>query len=941
MTAAVALGALAAALLVPLAVAGLRQRALLRMALRNIRRRRAEAVLVVAGALLGTAVITSSLVVGDVIEGSFADAARITLGPVDLTVTPNATATFEDVDAAVRAAAVDGVDGLLSATTSTASLEAPEHGTAAPQIAVVELDVEEAQAFGPDVAISGLAGVEAPGAAEILVNAATAERLDVTAGDQLRVHAYGQAVDLVVSQIVAEVGLAGYGGAIVAPGTFGSLADAGAAAPRTELLVSVDGAIFPDRALADAVGNELRAAVAHLDGIEVAAPKAAVLDDAERQGSGLSTVFSGIGMFSVLAGVLLLVNLFVMLAEERKTELGMLRAVGFTRRRLVRAFALEGAVYAIVAAAAGAVAGIGIGWVVAAVAGPMFGTGGSMPLVVEPLSLATGALAGLAISLLTIWATSLRIARLNIIRAIRDLPEPGAGRTRLRTRVLSVAGVIAGAALAVLGFASQAAVPLLLGVPVAAFSAGPLLRGVLPARTARLLVAIVVLGWGLGVNAVFPEVMGGGEMAPMVVGGVVLTAGAVALASDLDRVWTLAIQRLGRRGRGLGARLGVAYPLAHRFRTAMSLGMFSLVIFTVTLLTALSSVLGANTGSTVTQLGAGFDVVLDSNPTNPITAAELAARPDVAAVAAVARGIATFSAPSVDGTRTAPVTGYDAELLAHGGPALLERAAGYASDADAYWAVLADPSLVIAPGALLATGTESATLAVGDTVTLMAAGGEQRELTIAALGGTDWLANGALVSREVTDALLGAGAPTARTYVEVADGADAEAVAAELNAAFLAQGADARTFDAVASAGAQAFTGFLAILRGFLSFGLLVGIAGVSVVMVRAVRERRREIGMLRAMGFGSRLVRTAMLVEAGLVAGQGTVIGAALGLLVARQLLSSSDAFGGEPVAFAVPWVGLALIVVLPLAAALAASAWPAARASAIRPAIALRIAD
>lgn len=81
------LGTVAVLLLLPLIVASLRQRTLFRMAIRNISRRRAEAILVVAGALLGTAIITSSLVVGDVIEASFADSARTEYGPVDITVT--------------------------------------------------------------------------------------------------------------------------------------------------------------------------------------------------------------------------------------------------------------------------------------------------------------------------------------------------------------------------------------------------------------------------------------------------------------------------------------------------------------------------------------------------------------------------------------------------------------------------------------------------------------------------------------------------------------------------------------------------------------------------------------------------------------------------------------------------------------------------------------
>jgi putative ABC transport system permease protein len=120
-----------------------------------------------------------------------------------------------------------------------------------------------------------------------------------------------------------------------------------------------------------------------------------------------------------------------------------------------------------------------------------------------------------------------------------------------------------------------------------------------------------------------------------------------------------------------------------------------------------------------------------------------------------------------------------------------------------------------------------------------------------------------------------------------------------------------------------------------------VGIAGLGVVMVRAVRERRHEIGMLRAMGFRTGIVRAAMLSESGLIAVQGTVIGAVLGLLTTRQLLSGSDSFGDVPPPFVVPWVGLLVILGLPLVASLAATAWPASRAAAIKPAVALRAAD
>jgi putative ABC transport system permease protein len=945
----VVLGTVALLLLLPLIVAALRQRTLFTMAIRNISRRRAEAILVVAGALLGTAIITSSLVVGDVIEASFADRARTEYGPVDITVTASRQADIGKVMAQAQATDIQAIDGLLATTTSTGTLEAPGHDAAVPQVRIVEFDLSAAREFGSDPQITGLAETDVLASGEVLLNSRIAGELEVAAGEPVILHAYGSRVELVVSDVLDEVGLAGYGGAIVSPGTIEDLFASTtlvAAAPRDQLLVSLDGGVLDTRGLSDSAVADLDAAFASLPGVEIEASKAAVLDNAESQGAGLSKLFSTIGAFSVLAGILLLINLFVMLAEERKTELGMLRAVGFTRRRLTRVFAVEGAVYALAASALGAVAGIGIGWLVALVAGPIFGStaqGASTPIVIKPSSLAIGATTGLVISLVTIWVTSIRIASLNIIRAIRDLPEPKVVKVRKRTLALGVLGIIFGAGLSAAGYAGESAIPLMLGIPIAAFSAAPLLRKLVSERLARQLTAGTVLAWGLGVDPLFPEIMGDAEIIVFVLRGVVLTAGAVSLAVSLDRVWTFAIELLSRGGRGLAPRLGLAYPLARRFRTSMLLGMFSLVIFTVTILTSFSASFGNATGQTVDKIAANYDIVLDSNPANPIDVGALVARDDVAAVAGLSQDVANFEAPHLEAPRSGPITGFDADLLAQGTPGLFARDASYGNDAEVYQAVLDDPSLAIVPENFLVAGVDEAVFATGDKFTVIEPGsGKPHELTIAALGETDWLNNGALVSRELATTLFGVENVVTRSYVAVTDDAIADAVASALNSDFLVHGADARTFTEIGTEGQGQLMGFLAIMQGFLGFGLLVGIAGLGVVMVRAVRERRKEIGMLRAMGFQKGLVRTAMLSEAGLIALQGTLIGAVLGLITTKQLLmGTNESFGDEPVAFVVPWIGLSLILALPLVASLAATLGPASRAANIPPAVALRAAD
>src|SRR5690606_18923133 len=111
-------------------------------------------------------------------------------------------------------------------------------------------------------------------------------------------------------------------------------------------------------------------------------------------------------------------------------------------------------------------------------------------------------------------------------------------------------------------------------------------------------------------------------------------------------------------------------------------------------------------------------------------------------------------------------------------------------------------------------------------------------------------------------------------------------------------------------------TSFFGLMRGYLGLGLIIGIAGLGVVMLRAVRERRTEVGVLRAIGFPAPVVRRAFLLEAAFIALQGIVIGIVLGMVSSYQVLVNSDTFGEQSLPFAVPWAALAVIVAVPLAA-------------------------
>lgn len=76
-------------------------------------------------------------------------------------------------------------------------------------------------------------------------------------------------------------------------------------------------------------------------------------------------------------------------------------------------------------------------------------------------------------------------------------------------------------------------------------------------------------------------------------------------------------------------------------------------------------------------------------------------------------------------------------------------------------------------------------------------------------------------------------------------------------------------------------------------------------------------------------------------VALEGILLGSALGLVTAYLLFQNDPSFDNAGRGFPVPWVSIAVLVAATALASLAATAWPSRKASRIRPAVALRIAD
>ena len=179
-----------------------------------------------------------------------------------------------------------------------------------------------------------------------------------------------------------------------------------------------------------------------LNSLTVQPIKKQLLELADEVSTAITSVFVIFGSFSVIAGVMLIFLIFVMLAAERKPEMGIARAVGMKRRHLVQSFVYEGMAYDLVSALVGALLGIGVGLLMVTVMAAIFDQADFELAPSYTLrSFIISYSLGVVLTFATVVVSSYRASQLNIVAAIRDLPETlqsTQGESRLRLLLRSV-----------------------------------------------------------------------------------------------------------------------------------------------------------------------------------------------------------------------------------------------------------------------------------------------------------------------------------------------------------------------------------------------------------------------------------------------------------------------------------------------------------------------
>ncbi len=1060
---------LVGALLVSLStvvLVALRNRVMFKIGVRNIPRRRAQTTLIVLGLMLSTLIIAAAFTIGDTVDRSITGQVYRLLGSVDETVQAQANVVDEsfqdeDPDSVVRDPSFDmtPMQGVIQSLDSNPAFDAviPAYADIAVAInqsarqssPIFTLTGLDAQRFGnlpdlTDIKSGKHHKVSDLGSGEIFINRSAADALNAKTGDKIDITALGKTRGFTVKAVVEDTRLAGSNGiSIRLEGGVVPLNVAqevfNAPGKITTIFVSNKGDTRGGLVNAKADADAIRAAGASANQpLRVAELKRVSVDFAKTSASFFTTIFLALGLFSIGAGILLIFMIFVMLAAERKGEMGMARAVGTKRLDIVQTFLSEGMTYNIFAAAVGCMFGVGVAVIIAKVMASLFA---DFNIEISPhvtaRSLMVSYSLGVVLTFFTVTFASWRISNINIVRAIRDIPDPpmqkpdwrgrgfigtlirlffkagtkrawvirplllivavvlftsagGIGSTGIQVLVILIGTivflsfifvtfqlgplfVVGGVPLLIVGASGHDAAPLYLGLSLIPLGIALLARSFgANERITYTLAGLALIYIWLGefefhlIEKVFGKSTGDIEM--FFLSGVMITVASTFLAVYNSDLIVALILRLSAGFSSLtpSIRMAAAYPLVNKTRTGMTMAMFCLVVFSLIVIASISHNFNARFVSDRSL--AAFDVVVEDNPTNPISDLKGALSQAGSNAADNFDGVGTVSIAGLPRVRVCEVRpsttcetnssfkgyanyiarGVDAGFLSTAQVALQTRANGYGSDKDAWAAVASDPTFAIVDGSAVtgnfreafihsvdpsAKTMDPVTIQVVDRLT----GKETRVKVIGIMeDGFSSSFSGIHVSSQAFSQMFGA-PDYHRFYVKTRAGADDRQVARDIESALLATGAQADSMRYLVAKQSATITGFWKLIQGFMGLGLVVGVAAVGVIAFRTVVERRQQIGMLRALGYTKRMVGLTFMLESGFIAFGGIATGIIFGLILSNYLIRDSFSNQGA-VSFLIPYGQVALIAGLAFFSALLMTLLPSQQASNIPIATALR---
>ncbi|WP_129841714.1 ABC transporter permease [Streptomyces sp. RFCAC02] len=839
----------------------------LRTSLRNVLAHKGRMALSGIAIVLSVAFVSGTLVFSDTLESTFdrffaSTTADVTVGPAE---EENAQETgrdrtlpgavVDDVRAVDGVAQAEGAVSTSSVTVTDAEGDDVATGNGAPTMG---------GDWGPSTrGAMELAEGRAPGGpGEAVLDADTAERAGVAIGDTLTVVAVPGTFEVEVTGLAAFT--------TANPGLSTVLLEPAAA---REALLGSAGVISEVRVTAaDGVSDaELAARITEALGADTVEARTAAQVEADLGDDVgfldyLRYAMLGFAALAVLVGIFLIVNTFSMLVAQRTRELGLLRAVGASRRQVNRSVLVE----ALLLGVAGSVVGVGAGIGLAAGLLKLMSAAGVevdlARLTVSPATPVAGLVVGVVTTVVSAWLPARRGGRVSPMAALREAGLPGDARTG---RVRAVLGVV-------LCGAGAAALVVAAGAEESADGAPFLGAGVL----LTLVGAVVV--------------------APLLAGVVVRAVGAVVL------------RLFGTVGRMAG-RNAVRDPR----RTGATAGALMIGLALVGSLSVVGSSVVASASDQLDRT-VGADFIVDTVSEQRIT-------PEAADAVRAVPGIAHVTdLTSVNAEITVPGGAVADEELVAADPTYardLRAEAVSGEPADAF----GDDALSVGE-----SFAEEHGLAVGDELTVRFVGGETVPLRLAAITSEDTLLDqGAMyVSLATVRAHLPADlVPLPSTLFVTADEGRAEAVHAALRDALAPYPQfEMRNQAEYKQLMEDQMGQLLNIVYALLALAIIVAILGVVNTLTLSVVERTREIGLMRAIGLSRRQLRRMVRLESVVIALFGALLGLGIGLAwgTAAQRVMAPSGFH----VLDIPWATIGGVFAGSAVVGLVAALLPAFRA-------------
>ncbi|MFI9209500.1 ABC transporter permease [Streptomyces sp. NPDC053253] len=437
---------------------------MLRTALRNVLAHKARLIMTVLAVALGVAFISGSLVFADSTVAAYRASLSEDYADRDVSVSPKAPpgAPADEQygaldDALVRElSTVAGVASVRPAASGSVTLAAKD-GT---PMRADSMGGRFAVAYVPgpdgrDRRYPLTAGRAPRGGGEVALDRGTAAAAGYVLGDVVTLAADGPVLrPRLVGLVSTEDSRVDAGGTLAvfdmttaqklfaAPGRYNGIDLK--AAPGTDQFELSDrvGAVLPaDRAEATTASAQ-------------AAQQSLFIGTKTKSYARLPLVFAVVSLF---IGTFLIVNTFSMLVARRGREIALLRAIGATRRQVVRSVLAEAALVGLGASVLGFVLGLGVASVLPYVldtSGDLLPSG---PLVIGPTAILASLVVGVGVTVLAAWLPSRRAARIAPVEAMRTAEQPpSAAVSRVRGTVGPIMVVLGAGLLFTLSDATSA-----------------------------------------------------------------------------------------------------------------------------------------------------------------------------------------------------------------------------------------------------------------------------------------------------------------------------------------------------------------------------------------------------------------------------------------------------------------------------------------------------